>query len=280
MEVRRSDDAGAFAERVRPFLLRDEARHNLVLGVLDTLVRHPDVYPEFMLWTLEDEGEIVAVATRTPPFNLLISQPGRPGAGRGMAEALHGAGVELPGVTGARPEAEEFAARWGALSGTRARLRMGMGVYRLTVVRPVAGVRGRMRQADSGDKDLLVAWMDAFQHEALAHIPGDDLGEWVDHRLRLDGGQLFVWEDPDPVSLAGWGQPTPSGVRVGPVYTPPERRRRGYASALVAEMSSMLLARGHRFCFLFTDLANPTSNKIYQDVGYEFVCESADLVFE
>jgi predicted GNAT family acetyltransferase len=156
---------------------------------------------------------------------------------------------------------------------------MGMGVYALSAVRPVSGVSGRMRGIEPTDRALVVEWMSEFQSEAMAQLPGDDLELWFHRRLRGEGGTVFLWEDPDPVSLAGSASSTPNGVRVGPVYTPRERRRRGYASALVAEMSSRLLAEGRRFCFLFTDLANPTSNKIYRDIGYEFVCESADIVF-
>jgi predicted GNAT family acetyltransferase len=63
------------------------------------------------------------------------------------------------------------------------------------------------------------------------------------------------------------------------VYTPPGRRGRGYATALVAALSAELLAAGRRFCFLYTDLANPTSNRIYQRIGYERVCDSAEIRF-
>ena len=81
------------------------------------------------------------------------------------------------------------------------------------------------------------------------------------------------------MSLAGFAGPTPTGIRVGPVYTPPEHRRRGYAKTLVAALSRWLLEQGHRGCFLFTDLANPTSNRIYTDIGYERVCDALEFRF-
>ena len=100
-------------------------------------------------------------------------------------------------------------------------------------------------------------------------------------RVRWRDGGIAVWEvDGEPVSCAGFGSETPNGVRIGPVYTPPERRRRGYGSALTAHLTQQLLDGGRTFCFLYTDLANPTSNGIYRAVGYELVCESADLVFD
>ena len=91
----------------------------------------------------------------------------------------------------------------------------------------------------------------------------------------------MLWEDGDePVSIAGWGGRTPNGIRIGPVYTPPDRRSRGYGSAVTAAVSASQLAGGRQFCFLYTDLANPTSNRIYMDIGYEPVCDSVDYAFE
>jgi uncharacterized protein len=95
-----------------------------------------------------------------------------------------------------------------------------------------------------------------------------------------DGRSYAVWETDEPVSFAGFGGRTPHGVRIGPVYTPPHLRRRGYASALVGNLTQELLAGDADFCFLYTDLDNPTSNRIYQDVGYDFVAESADYAFD
>jgi uncharacterized protein len=91
-----------------------------------------------------------------------------------------------------------------------------------------------------------------------------DADRWLARR----GRSLHLWEDGDVVSLAGTGGRTPNGIRIGPVYTPPDARRRGYASALVAAVSQAELDAGRRFCFLFTDLHNPTSNHIYQAIGY------------
>ena len=120
--------------------------------------------------------------------------------------------------------------------------------------------------------------MVAFGNEVLAE---DDPGRteavgMVDAPARLADGGFLIWEDEgEVVSIAGCGGPTPNGIRIGPVYTPPELRGRGYATALVAELSQRLLDSGRRFCFLFTDLANPTSNAIYERIGYVRIAESA-----
>jgi len=91
---------------------------------------------------------------------------------------------------------------------------------------------------------------------------------------------MYIWVDGEPACLVGVSGETPHGIRVAPVYTPPELRGRGYASALTAEVSQAQLDAGRRYCFLFTDLANPTSNKVYQAIGYEPVCDVDDLRFE
>ncbi len=128
--------------------------------------------------------------------------------------------------------------------------------------RPAAGT---LRVATSEDRTLLVGWMRDFAVEA--GLTGADLAaSLVDGRLAR--GSLFVWEDGGAASMLGIEQAVAGVVRVGPVYTPPERRRRGYAGSAVAAASRRALAGGAHACMLFTDLANPTSNKIYAEVGY------------
>jgi predicted GNAT family acetyltransferase len=119
----------------------------------------------------------------------------------------------------------------------------------------------------------MVDWVDAFMLEALPeHQRIERSDALVDERLAEAEEGLALWEDGRPVSLAGWGGRTPNGIRVGPVYTPPAARGRGYATALVGHLTVGLLER-YRFCFLFTDLANPTSNAIYRRIGYEAVTD-------
>jgi hypothetical protein len=102
----------------------------------------------------------------------------------------------------------------------------------------------------------------------------EEAEQWLERALGGPDSGVALWIDEEPVSFAGYGGRTPNGIRVGPVYTPPELRRRGYASALTADLTKMLLDGGRTFCFLFTDLANPTSNSIYQRIGYEPVSDA------
>jgi predicted GNAT family acetyltransferase len=280
VRVKRFADPVGFLAAAEPLLLTDEARHNLMLGIAGNLRDHPGLYSEFRGWVVEDGELVVGAALQTPPYNLVLARPAAAGVVEAVVEALRDEGAELPGVTAALPEADDLSRAWNETSGQRRRPRMRQRIYQLTAVRPVTGVTGSVRHATSADRSLLLAWVEAFAVESFEDAdPGAALRQ-VDARLSSAAGGFAFWDDAAPVSLVGWGGRTPNGIRIGPVYTPPEHRRRGYASALTAAVSAELLEAGHRFCFLYTDLANPTSNRIYVDVGYEAVCDSVDYAFE
>jgi predicted GNAT family acetyltransferase len=280
MRVRLIADPAEFLSAAGPLLLEDEARHNLILGLAATLRDHPGLYPDPRLWVVEDGGAVVGAALRTPPRGLVLAQPQTNGALDALAAAITD---DLTEVVGGLPEAQVFAATWSAKTNSTDRVRTAQGIYGLSAVRAPADTRGMPRSADVADRPLLVDWWRAFAVEAM-HEDEPDLGsieQAVDHRLAAEGWGLVMWEDSgEPVSFAGFGGATPNGVRIGPVYTAPERRGSGYASALVASVSTDRLAEGKRFCFLYTDLANPTANRIYERVGYEWVCESAEIAFD
>jgi uncharacterized protein len=282
MRVVRVEDPARFAELATPLLLQDEPRHNLLLGICSTLVERPHVYPEFHLWLAEEAGEPVAAAILTPPFNVAISKQLTGGAVPALAREIRAEGVTVPGVVGAVPEVKDFVEAWSDVAGRSASMVMSQRIYQLTEVRPVSGVPGRMREAERADREQLIEWVLAFSKEALAEeqVDRDRTERFMDLRLEKEGGGYFVWEDGGAVSLVGYGGFTPNGARIGPVYTPRDVRRNGYASALTAGVSSWLLASGRRVCFLYTDLANQTSNSIYQQVGYVPVCDSAQYRFE
>ena len=274
MQVVQLDGAAEFLERAAPLLLADEARHNLILGIAGTLRDHPDVYPDFALWLVEDAGDVVGGALRTRPFNLVLAR----GSDEAVALLANSIDEQLPGVVGAVPEVDDFVAAYGATAEPRAR----QGIYALRAVVPPRPTTGSPRPATVADRPLLLDWWRAFAIEALGETEPDEEGiaRNVDHKLRRPESGIALWEDEGrPVSAVGYGSPTPSGIRIGPVYTPRDRRGRGYASALTAHVSAAQLAAGRRFCFLYTDLANPTSNKIYVAIGYERVCDSVEYTF-
>jgi predicted GNAT family acetyltransferase len=278
MEVVQISGPAEFLERAAPLLLADEPRHNLILGIAGTVQDQPARYEKFELWLVEEAGAVVGAALRTPPHRLVLARPGTAKALPALADVLE----DLPGVVGGVPEARDFAEAWTARSGAVAQVDLEQGVYALEHVVPARPAAGAHRHAGERDRELLLDWLHAFSTEALGEdTPETELQRMIDIRLTGDPDYGFVlWEDDGrPVSVTGFGSPTPTGMRIGPVYTPPELRGRGYASALVAEVSQARLDEGRRFCFLYTNLANPTANKIYVDLGYERVCDSLQLSF-
>jgi predicted GNAT family acetyltransferase len=280
MTVRVLEDAADFLREAEPLLLPNEARDNLVFGIAGSIVADPSRYAERRFWLVVEDDLPVAAAMRTPPFNLILATPRDLEALPALVEAI---ADELPGVVGAHPEVDEFVRLWGARHTVTPRVLRGQGIYALETVQPVPRPSGGTREATREDRPLLLDWSIAFGEEVLEEEdPGRvEAVNMVDHRLGTSDGGFLIWEDEGAVvSIAGWGGPTPNGIRIGPVYTPPELRGRGYATALTAELSQRLLDGGRRFCFLFTDLANPTSNAIYERIGYVRVAESAMVAFE
>lgn len=276
MRVNSHSDPRRFAELARPLLLRDEAQHCLVLGILDTLVEHPERYASSQLFSIEGAGGLEGVAWRTPPYALGLSVMSS-AAVAALVEHLAPSG-ELPGVTGPRPMVDQFKEGWLERGRGTVRHSMQQGLYRLEQVLSAERAPGTLRTATTADEALLVDWTLAFVRECGLDDADDDVRHGVAVTLRR--GQRVLWEHAGvAVSTAGFGGKTPSGIRVSYVYTPPDLRGRGYASALVAALSEQLLAAGNRCCFLFTDLANPTSNAIYQQIGYQPVGDAAHFMF-
>ena len=277
MRLERFGDIGAFAARVEPYLLAHEATHCLPLGLLATLPGEPLANGETPYMALvEDQGAVVLGALRTPPFGLIVSLLAAEVAGNPEAtnevlalvadDVANRYAGRLLGVNGPAAVSRLFAEQWERRMGRSARLIVQERVYQLETVIP-ASAPGTMRPVNDSDRDLLTRWMAKFAAEALAH-EAIDPAVWVERYLASPSRGGYLWEDGVPVTWVGYGNPTAHGIRIGPVYTPPEQRGHGYASACVAATSQRRLNGGRTFCFLFTDLANPTANHIYQTVGY------------
>jgi predicted GNAT family acetyltransferase len=282
VEVVRPSDARSFLELAGPLFAGDEARHNLILGIAGTLERRPEVWPVFHLWVVREGERIVAAALQTEPYNLVLADPETDEALDALMTAVRDDEAPIPGIVASVPHAEAAARAWSAGTGRAWDVTLRQGVFALTRALPVDRPPGRSRVATAADRSLLLEWLRAFAFEALPRPEEEQehAEHMLDTRFTGEDAAMWLWErDGEPVSLAAYSGPTLSGTRVGPVYTPPEHRRRGYASALVAELSAFLLGRGHRACFLYTDLANPTSNAIYERIGYERVAEAAEIRF-
>ncbi len=283
MRVRRYEDARSLLSDCAAFLLQREAENNLILGLLAGVAARTVAMdgPPYLAAVLAGEGAVL-VGLMTPPHNLVLSHCALSDALRLLAEDALKFSPVPPGVLARKETARDFCAIWRDLTGTGAHRSMAERIYELTAVGTVRGVAGAMRAACPNDRELLVRWTTAFMEEAGTVVGDARLAAQRSVESRLAAGPdagICLWEDKGPVSLAGFSGPTATGIRVGPVYTPPSLRRHGYASALVAALSKMLLSAGRERCFLYTDLANPTSNKIYQEIGYVPVCDADQYAF-
>lgn len=287
MKGRNVSDATRFHDLVSDHLAQHEAENNLVLGILANVLsgEYKDIDPYMAL--IEEGGSIHQVFLRTPPFPVLISYRQTVPSPEAVKLGIQGLqavyGDEIGGMTADKQVVSHYVKAWSQLTGRKPVLSTAMRIYKLEHVNPVEGVPGEMRPAQREERELLLSWLRSFHRDAMgeeAALARVEKGveQYLTGDPRIRG--LMVWEVAGkPASMAGYSGPTPHGIRVSAVYTPPELRRQGYASACVAALSQHLLDLGYRFCFLFTDLKNPTSNHIYQEIGYQAVSDVDKYLF-
>ncbi len=246
-------------------------------SIQSALVRAPKAFPTPPdLFMVESSGQIQATGTRTPPYNLVLSKVLDRQAMDIIAEYFHQSPTPLPGINSFVPEAQAFTQSWQAHTGQASTLNMELRIHQLTQVQRPSQVQGFLRVASRRDRKQLLHWSEAFSLETFGDLEAD-IERILD--LQLKRQNLYVWCDRQIVSMVAGRLSQPGGGRIGPVYTPPEFRRQGYASACVAAVSQRLLNRDAHRCCLFTDITNPTSNHIYKTIGYEPVCDWHDYRF-
>lgn len=280
MNIKTYADAETFLRDTQTALEANEAANGLILGVCGQLARHPErVKAAPCLKTVEDERGLVLAAMMTPPQKLVVyaHQGDLDGGTRVLVQHLVGEGWSVPGVMGPSEIAPGVAERWAEVTGQEYRLERRQRVYELREVIGPTPERGRLQPATEADIGLVAGWWYAFHREIFGKADPEEAERAV--RLRIEAGDIYLWEDERPLSVAMKTRPTRKGISVSLVYTPPEWRRRGYATACVGELSRMLLGAGWEFCALFADLANPASNRVYQKIGYRPVCNYDEYVF-
>jgi uncharacterized protein len=269
-----SEDAAFVLKRAEEFLVSKAVEHNLILTILQARVAHPE--PGRYWIALQGEKTVAGVVMQSPAEYPAVLTPMEPQAVLAMVDAIAEAGVTLPGINGDATTAANFAGQWSERCKAAAIPFQGLRLYEYLEAADVRPGEGRLRLAEPSDRSLMVLWTRAFQEE---------IGESAsDTELRVDRSlaakQLWVWDHKgETVSMAAGREPTHGVVRIAGVYTPPEKRKQGYAAACVHALSEHLRAAGYR-CILYTDLGNPTSNSIYRRIGYRAVSEGLRYRFE
>jgi RimJ/RimL family protein N-acetyltransferase len=274
LKVNRYSDAGAFLQATESWLATAEVENNVILSIARSVADGSRTLKEPPYFAAAVDGDgIVCCATRTPPHVLLVTD----GTSSGLA-ALAGdvfdAMGSLPGVVGPYKAPAAFADAWLPLAGARGSVSMRQRLYKIDRVNAgLTGMQGRLREATPADRDLALEWCTAFAREAVPNHPSD-AEDTVDRHLKCR--TLYFWDDGRPVTMSA---SPPGSARINLVYTPPDLRRRGYATAAVATLSRQLLESGRQYCCLYADLANPISNSIYQQIGYRPVCDFEEYEF-
>lgn len=266
-------DTAEFAELVDHLIATDPVHYTVLATNLDQ-VRNAAVPREAYWFAIEDGTRLEAASMWTPPFGVHLPFNDTDLA-EVMAHHLRNEGLAPPGVGGARAAAEAFAEIWTKDSGETPRPVMEQRLFGVDEVRRPRHLKGKARKNTPSDLNLVTDWGVAFSMEAMRSEPRarSEIQE------RIQGGTMWLWEvDGRPVSMTFASEPIGGVSRISYVYTPPELRRNGYAGALVAEVSQVILDGGNR-AVLFTDLANPTSNHIYQEVGYRPIADHITIIF-
>jgi predicted GNAT family acetyltransferase len=262
MDVVELRDARAAHDRAGAFLAADPVQHNLLLTILEQSIEHA---LGGTFWLVVDGPDVIGFALESPPGFGAVLAPMPAAMCHRLAESITTPVAHVVGEAGA---AAAFAGRWTECHATSVTAIDGQRFYELTDLQPVANASGALRLAVADDRPALVEWATAFVAEA--EVVPIDAEAVVDARVADE--RFWVWDDGGAVSMAAASEAVAGVVRVQYVYTPPDRRGAGYATACVEQMSRVLTDRGLR-CVLFTDLANPTSNAIYRRIGYEAVAE-------
>lgn len=238
--------------------------NNLILSLLLDRMANPQ---PGRYWVVTDGPSPVGVVFQSPLDFAAAVTPMPGAAAAAAATAIAGAGVKLPGVGGEAGTAAHFAGQWSDLTGTGAEPFNGQRIYELAGMPAPGQVRGRLRPAEVADGGRIVDWMQGFADDTGERsIPEEVI------RRRVASGVFWLWDDDGPRSVAAHTVPAAGVTCVLAVYTPPAWRRRGYAGACVSALSTRLVDAGHR-CILYTDLANPTSNRLYRRIGYRAAVE-------
>lgn len=281
VELRRYDSGADFRAAVWPFLSNREAENNLLLGIGASLDGEGYLAPsDPYVAALLDGDDVLLVALLTPGHRVVLSEPHRDPPLALIADDLFDQGWSPTGVLAPTAQAHAFARHWTDRTGATSKLAARETIYQLSELDPPPRMPGFLRPFRPDDRELAITWVHGFHRDALRQdVAPDAAAELVDRRLASTPSTAFIWDDDGPRSMAMVGRPTPNGICISGVYTPPEFRGRGYARACVGAVSARMLAEGRRFCFLFADADYPTSNFVYRSLGYEPVTEVQEIDF-
>lgn len=256
------------------YLHKHEAEHTLILSLCEHAINTKGVDIRFA--TLSNDDGIVMTSVQVPGRNLVLSRAEQDGI-ESLAQALAEQNTQFPGVVGPADVSAAFSNSWTAATGQKFDEYMDQIIYSLKKVTPQQAAEGKMRLATEKEKERVAEWLVAFGTDS--HLPKSERQSIEQARRtaeeRIKANRIFVWEDGGKVVAQAGVSGTEAVSRISLVYTPPQYRGKGYARALVAQMSQKQLDDGKKMCCLYADARNPVSNSIYRKIGYEFIGRSS-----
>ncbi|MFF2753781.1 GNAT family N-acetyltransferase [Psychrobacillus sp. NPDC058041] len=281
MNFQRYVNAVDFEQVARPFLEKNEDKFSLFLGVLQAI--KDGKYENPLMVTIEENGELLALFQMTPPhpLNIIFVNEESMAASIDLCiTELIKQSINIESIISVKEWAYKFAEKWKEKTGQGFSISMDQGLYRLDQVEDSLEMcPGSWRYATEEDALLIEKWYSLFEEDTgLPKTASVEIKKRV--KTMLDAKEAFLWENEGQiVSMMKKARPTANGVTVSLVFTPKEQRKKGYARTLVAAGSRELL-KEFQFCVLYTDMLNPTSNKIYQEIGYQKLIDSIHLEFK
>jgi predicted GNAT family acetyltransferase len=281
MKIQSYQNAHDFLNTTEEHLLRDEIQFNLMHGIASQLKKNLFEYGKERPWfiTVTHNNNLCAAALRTPPYNLILAyfNGNIPDIVQILSTTLDNEYSTVPGLIGTKTLVQHFADHLCAKNGNATQNVMDQLIYKLDKVQDFKIPPGGFRIAQQSDASIILAWSEPFHTAVHGKDSSTPLFRF---ERKIESGSIYLWDNDGPVSLACKASSGNDSVRIGPVYTPPECRCNGYASACVGSLCSMLLEQGTKYCTLFTDSSNPTSNTIYKRLGFNIVCTSMQLEFK
>lgn len=282
LQVAYETNPKAFLEKYGPYLMRHEAEHNLILSLCQLAEQRISTGEknDIRFTTLSSDEGLVMVTVQTPPSNIVLSRATQPEIEQ-LAETLANQNYSFPGIVGPSDVAASFANKWQEKTGQKPVEYMDQIIYSLSKVTMPPPIDGVLRPAKAGEEQVIQRWIQAFAQDALPRVEQLSDADALKRATDLIKAQrMYVWDVGGKPRAQVGVSGTNTVARLNMVYTPPEERGHGYASAAVAQLSQKQLDEGKKLCCLYADARNPVSNSIYRKIGYEFVGRSSLYVLD
>ncbi|MGP4106226.1 GNAT family N-acetyltransferase [Virgibacillus sp. L01] len=281
MDIKLEVSLANYKKSVESLLMEREASNNLMLGILDRLANDSDSYKEgFHLGLVEQNGETIYAFMQTSTNNWILADVGNVHNNviRQVAAFLYNRNVVVPGVLGPTEKAEIFKKEWERLTQLQATIEMKQLIYQLDQLNEISETKGELHEAKPKDRTLVKKWLMQFGVAVSENISEEDADQMA--QSFISNRTIYFWVvEGNPVSMVNRSRKTKNGATLNAVFTPEEYKRNGYATATVAKLTEKLLKDGFKFCSLYTDQANSTSNSIYKKIGYYEVASSIVYTF-